>query len=148
MAGRLLTSLITDAASPWAELYDPVRLHPVAEGPAMLRLGAKTVRHLVGDRLPGGHADSVDDIGPGQGAVLRGHGEGPLAVHRDLSGTLHRVSARCTHLGCIVHFDEAERARECPCHGSRFDVDGAVLQGPAVRPLERPPTDDDGNARQ
>jgi glycine/D-amino acid oxidase-like deaminating enzyme/nitrite reductase/ring-hydroxylating ferredoxin subunit len=136
MAARLLTSLVTDSPSPWADLYDPARFHPLAEGTSMLRLGAKTARHLVADRLPGGHADSVDDIAPGQGAVIRGDGEGPQAVHRDTSGTLHRVSARCTHLGCIVHFNEAEAAWECPCHGSRFDVNGSVLQGPAVHPLE------------
>ncbi|MFE7777081.1 FAD-dependent oxidoreductase [Streptomyces sp. NPDC057445] len=143
MAGQLLTGLIAGTPSPWAELYDPVRLHPLTEGPGILRLGAKTARHWVGDRLPGGHADSVDDIGPGEGAVLRGRGAGPEAVHRDTNGALHRLSARCTHLGCIVHFDEAERAWECPCHGSRFGVDGSVLQGPAVHPLE-PRDPDDG----
>jgi Rieske Fe-S protein len=58
-------------------------------------------------------------------------------VHRDDSGQLHAVSARCTHLGCVVAFNQAERAWECPCHGSRFAPDGGVLQGPAVQPLEK-----------
>ncbi|MFD7233203.1 FAD-dependent oxidoreductase [Streptomyces sp. NPDC059881] len=147
MAARLLSSLVTGTPSPWAGLYDPARFHPLAEGPSMLRLGAKTARHLVADRLPGGHADSVDDIGPGQGAVLRSKGEGLQAVHRDASGTLHRLSARCTHLGCIVHFNEAEAAWECPCHGSRFDVNGTVLQGPAVHPLESYNHDQEGEER-
>jgi Rieske Fe-S protein len=57
-------------------------------------------------------------------------------VYRDEDGQLHAVSARCTHLGCLVAFNAAERTWECPCHGSRFDVDGKVLQGPAVRPLD------------
>ena len=59
------------------------------------------------------------------------------AVYRDGGGNLHTVSATCTHLGCIVAFNDAETAWECPCHGSRFDVDGAVLHGPATRPLDR-----------
>ncbi|MFF3322427.1 FAD-dependent oxidoreductase [Streptomyces sp. NPDC002889] len=142
MSGRLLAAMITDSPPSWSGLYDPARLHPLHEGPKMLRLGAKTAKHLVGDRLPGGHADSVDEIGPGEGAVLRSRGEGPLAVSRDASGAPHCVSARCTHLGCIVHFNEAESAWECPCHGSRFDMDGGVLQGPAVHPLG--PRDVDG----
>jgi Rieske Fe-S protein len=58
-----------------------------------------------------------------------------VAGYRDEDGALHAVSARCTHLGCLVAFNNAERSWDCPCHGSRFDVDGAVLQGPAVRPL-------------
>jgi Rieske Fe-S protein len=49
----------------------------------------------------------------------------------------HALSARCTHLGCIVAFNDAETAWQCPCHGSRFAVDGSVIQGPANRPLER-----------
>jgi Rieske Fe-S protein len=56
-------------------------------------------------------------------------------MYRDESGTLHCVSALCTHLGCVVAFNDAETAWECPCHGSRFAPDGTVLEGPANRPL-------------
>ncbi|WP_372507980.1 Rieske 2Fe-2S domain-containing protein [Nocardia amikacinitolerans] len=58
-------------------------------------------------------------------------------MFRDDAGTPHAVSATCTHLGCLVAFNDAERAWECPCHGSRFGIDGAVIHGPATRPLER-----------
>ena len=63
-------------------------------------------------------------------------GRNRLAVYRDETGGLHPLSARCTHLGCLVHFNDAERAWECPCHGSRFGTDGSVLQGPANKPLQ------------
>ncbi|MGM9335739.1 FAD-dependent oxidoreductase [Streptomyces murinus] len=135
MAGLLLTALITGRDSPWRELYDPRRLKSVVrEAPALLRTQAEVARHFVGDRLkpPVG----LDELEPGDGALVRA-GEQRLAVHRDDAGALHAVSARCTHLGCLVAFNRAERAWECPCHGSRFDVDGRVLQGPAVRPLEQ-----------
>ena len=69
-------------------------------------------------------------------AVVRTGGR-QCAVHRDENGQLHAVSARCTHLGCIVAFNSAEQAWECPCHGSRFAPDGQILQGPAVRQLEK-----------
>ncbi|HLM51083.1 MAG TPA: FAD-dependent oxidoreductase [Solirubrobacteraceae bacterium] len=56
---------------------------------------------------------------------------------RFLTGwTLHRDAPTCTHLGCKLSFNEAETSWDCPCHGSRFDVDGRVLQGPAVKPLD------------
>jgi Rieske Fe-S protein len=58
-----------------------------------------------------------------------------LALARDDAGQPHAVSARCTHLGCIVSYNDAERSWDCPCHGSRFGLDGDVLEGPAVRPL-------------
>jgi glycine/D-amino acid oxidase-like deaminating enzyme/nitrite reductase/ring-hydroxylating ferredoxin subunit len=135
MAARLLCGLLTGDAPDWADLYDPRRIEPTKEAAPMLKLQAKIARHFVGDRL-GSHVDSLDDIGPGQGAVTRIEGE-RCAVYRDERGDLQVVSATCTHLGCLVHFNDAERAWECPCHGSRFGTDGTVLQGPATRPLER-----------
>ncbi|MFI1072916.1 FAD-dependent oxidoreductase [Streptomyces puniciscabiei] len=135
MAGLLLTALITGRDCAWRELYDPRRLKSVVrEAPSLLKTQAEVARHFVGDRLK--PPASVDDLAPGDGAVVRAAG-GRLAVHRDEAGALHAVSARCTHLGCLVAFNRAERAWECPCHGSRFDVDGRVIQGPAVRPLEQ-----------
>ncbi|MCS0602185.1 FAD-dependent oxidoreductase [Streptomyces sp. LP11] len=135
MSGLLLTALITGRDCAWHALYDPRRLKSVVrEAPSLLKNQAEVARHFVGDRLkrPAG----VDELAPGEGAVVKADGE-RLAVHRDDAGALHAVSARCTHLGCLVAFNDAEKAWECPCHGSRFDVDGSVLQGPAVKPLER-----------
>jgi Rieske Fe-S protein len=106
----------------------------------MLKLQAEVARHFVGDRVRASHVDSVAEIAPGSGAVVRMGGE-QCAVYRDADGAVHALSARCTHLGCIVHFNEAERAWECPCHGSRFGTDGAVIQGPANKPLERKDVD-------
>jgi glycine/D-amino acid oxidase-like deaminating enzyme/nitrite reductase/ring-hydroxylating ferredoxin subunit len=136
MAGRLLAARITGEDLPWAELYDPRRLRPLQEAGPLLKAQAAVAKHFVTDRLRGPKVDSVEGIGPGTGAVVRIGGE-RCAVFREEDGTLHAVSATCTHLGCIVHLNDAERAWECPCHGSRFAVDGTVLHGPANRPLER-----------
>jgi Rieske Fe-S protein len=59
-----------------------------------------------------------------------------VAVSRGEDGRFHAVSAVCTHLGCLVAWNGAEKSWDCPCHGSRFGVAGEVLEGPAVRPLE------------
>ncbi len=135
MAGRLLTALITGRDCPWQELYDPRRLRTaVRQAPTFLKTQAEVARHFVGDRLR--PAPPVESVPPGEGAVVRA-GTDRLAVYRDEAGTPHALSARCTHLGCLVAFNSAERAWECPCHGSRFGIDGEVLQGPATRPLER-----------
>jgi glycine/D-amino acid oxidase-like deaminating enzyme/nitrite reductase/ring-hydroxylating ferredoxin subunit len=136
MAGQLLAAAITGDAQPWAALYDPRRFHPLREAGPMLNLQATVARHFIGDRLRPSHVDSLDQIEPGSGAVIRRGGE-QHAVYRDESGALQALSARCTHLGCIVQFNDAEHAWECPCHGSRFAVDGSVLHGPANTPLER-----------
>lgn len=135
MAGRLLTAQITGEECAWSGLYDPRRLRTaVREAPALLKTQAEVARHFVGDRLR--PTPPAEALPPGEGAVVRAGG-GRLAVYRDEEGALHAVSPRCTHLGCLVDFNAAERAWECPCHGSRFGTDGRVLEGPATKPLER-----------
>jgi nitrite reductase/ring-hydroxylating ferredoxin subunit len=146
LTGRLLAARLTGRPLPWDGLYDPRRLHPVREAPALLRFQATAARHFIGDRLSADGAGAVRDIPPGGGAVVRLGGR-QRAVHRDERGELHALSARCTHLGCLVRFNDAERTWECPCHGSRFAVDGHVLQGPAVHRLKRVEEHEQGAAR-
>jgi glycine/D-amino acid oxidase-like deaminating enzyme/nitrite reductase/ring-hydroxylating ferredoxin subunit len=136
MAGQMLAASLAGDSVPWAHLYDPRRFHPLREAGPMLSLQATVGRHFVGDRIRPSRAGSLDEIAAGSGAVVR-RGGALYAVYRDEAGSLHALSARCTHLGCIVHFNDAERAWECPCHGSRFGIDGSVLHGPANRPLQR-----------
>lgn len=134
LSGLLLAAYVTGQHQPWADLYDPRRLKPLTEAVPMAKLQGKVARHFVGDRI-GSHVDTVDDIAPGEGAVTRLDGE-RCAVYKRPDGSMEVVSATCTHLGCLVHFNDAETAWECPCHGSRFATDGTVLHGPATRPLQ------------
>jgi glycine/D-amino acid oxidase-like deaminating enzyme/nitrite reductase/ring-hydroxylating ferredoxin subunit len=137
LASRLLSSLLTGEEPPWARIYDPRRIHPTVEASTFLKANAAVARHFVGDRIrPPSHADSVDEIKAGSGAIIRHRGR-RYAVHRDENGDLHSVSATCTHLGCTVVFNDAEHSWDCPCHGSRFTPDGTVIHGPATTPLER-----------
>lgn len=76
------------------------------------------------------------NINKGEGKIIERNGE-KIAVYRDEKGKDYLVSAVCTHMGCIVNFNNAEKSWDCPCHGSRFDTDGNVLHGPAVENLEK-----------
>ncbi|MGI5218133.1 FAD-dependent oxidoreductase [Nocardia sp. CA-290969] len=137
MGGRLLAAELAGEPLPWARIYDPRRLHPKVEAGTLLKSGLEVGRHLVGDRLaPGTFVDTAADLPPGSGAVMRRSGR-RCAVYRDTDGELHTVSAVCTHLGCVVAFNDAETSWDCPCHGSRFDIDGKILEGPATEPLEQ-----------
>jgi Rieske Fe-S protein len=72
-----------------------------------------------------------------------------VAAYRDENGRIHARSAVCTHLGCHLHWNSFERCWDCPCHGSQFSVDGAVLNGPAIHPLEEIVVDaDDDKVRR
>jgi Rieske Fe-S protein len=76
----------------------------------------------------------VDEVPPGEGRIVSRAGQ-KIAVYRDDAGRVHAVSPVCTHLGCHVRWNRAERSWDCPCHGSRYDPDVGVLDGPASKPL-------------
>jgi Rieske Fe-S protein len=86
------------------------------------------------DWVTSGDVSSIDDIKNGEGAIIR-DGLSKLAVYRDESGKIFKRSAVCTHMGCIVRFNPSEATWDCPCHGSRFGVDGHVINSPAISPL-------------
>jgi Rieske Fe-S protein len=137
IAALLISDLILGRENPWKDLYDPSRITLRAAG-EFASEGADMVAQFA-DWVTGGEVESEEDIPAGSGAVLR-RGLKKIAVYRSADGVLHRHSAACTHLGCVVAWNPVEKSWDCPCHGSRFDPYGRVLNGPAVRELER--TDD------
>ena len=134
VAGLILADLVRGVDNRFASLFDPWRFTPLRSAVGVAEEGLKTARHFLGDRLRSPDGTSLDDLAAGEGKLLKLGGE-LVAAHRDDEGAVHAVSPVCTHLGCIVRFNVAERSWDCPCHGSRYDVDGAVLQGPATRAL-------------
>lgn len=134
-AGLLLRDLITDQADPQqADLMSPTRVS-LDMVPGVVKDQAAVGARLVGGvaRAAASGADA-EDLALCEGRV-RHVGAKPVASYRDEDGNLHEVSAACTHLGCIVQFNDAERSWDCPCHGSRFGIDGTVLNGPAIKAL-------------
>jgi glycine/D-amino acid oxidase-like deaminating enzyme/nitrite reductase/ring-hydroxylating ferredoxin subunit len=132
IAGMLVTDLIAGRPNAWESLYDPSRVRAGAAGEFLkenLNVAAQFVSYLTP-----GEVQSVDEIPPNSGAVMR-EGLRKVAIFRDEAGELHRRSAICTHLGCIVGWNPAASTWDCPCHGSRFDPLGKVLNGPASRDL-------------
>jgi glycine/D-amino acid oxidase-like deaminating enzyme len=140
VAALLLSDLMNGRANAWTELYDPSRKmhHGLAE---YLKENLEAARHWV-ELLKPAEVDSVDDIEPDEGALVKMHGK-PIAAYRDEGGQLHLRSAICTHAGCTVHWNGFERCWDCPCHGSQFAIDGEVLAGPAARPLAPGPESQD-----
>ena len=134
VAAQILRDEILGRANPWAELYRATRLKPGTSAPLFLKENLDVAKHWVGDRLRGGEL-RPESLRPGEGAVLKVAGE-RMAVSRDEAGALSAVSCICTHMGCTVGWNGLEKTWDCPCHGSRFAADGAVLNGPAVKPLQ------------
>jgi glycine/D-amino acid oxidase-like deaminating enzyme/nitrite reductase/ring-hydroxylating ferredoxin subunit len=146
VAGLLLSDLVLGRPNPWVDLYDPSRVSLRAAGTWLeenLNVAAQYA-----DYVTPAEAGRAEEVPPGEGRVLRRGGQ-PVAVYRAPDGAVTERSAVCPHLFCVVDWNSAEKTWDCPCHGSRFAVDGSVVTGPSRAPLAPagdPP--DGGRARR
>ena len=129
IAGILIPDLIMGRENRWAKLYDPSRLNFKAAGDFLKENINVAAQYR--DYITGGDVSHINDIAHGEGAVVR-RGLRKIAAYRDPSGTVHEMSAICPHMKCIVHWNRNEKTWDCPCHGSRFDAMGHVLNGPSI----------------
>jgi Rieske Fe-S protein len=131
VAGRLISDLILGRENPWRAVYQPTRLRIGASKRERLSHNTRAVKRFVEDRLTEPPWLDVGTIDRGQATIVASE-DGPVGVYRDETGEIHVVSAVCTHMDCLVEWNDAETSWDCPCHGSRFDYDGVVLDTPAV----------------
>ncbi|MDN7023324.1 FAD-dependent oxidoreductase [Methanoculleus sp. FWC-SCC1] len=134
-AGMILADLIQKRSSPWADVFAPSRFKPLTSAKEFVAHGIDVAEGLIGERLARPLSD-VSALSPGRGGIVAIDGH-KTAVYRDAAGRLYAVEPVCSHMGCIVSWNEAEKSWDCPCHGSRYDVDGNILHGPATERLKQ-----------
>ncbi len=130
IAGLILSDLVLGRENPWKSLYDPARKAIGAVG-TFLEENLNVAVQYIRDYTSRGEATSAEDIAPGRGAIAR-RGLSKVAIYRDPTGHVHELSAVCPHLGGIVCWNGVEGSWDCPCHGSRFEPLGKVINGPAI----------------
>lgn len=133
-SGVMIADAVAGRENPWAFAFDSTRMRFTAAAKKLLTENLNVAKHLIGGKLQtNGH--TPDELAPGEGQIMKIEGE-MAAVSRDDEGGLHAVASDCTHMGCRVAWNTAERTWDCPCHGSRFTPDGEVIEGPATQPLK------------
>ncbi len=137
VGAMMAADAVVGRRNPWAELFDTGRTKITGGLWDYLRENKDYPYYLVRDRFAGSEGRSVRAVPRGSGKVLSLDGK-HVAVYRDLDGSVVKRSAVCTHLGCLVQWNAAEKTWDCPCHGSRFTTSGRVIGGPAEAPLEEP----------
>ena len=134
LAAMMTTDAILGRRNPWADLFDPGRKALTSGLWDYLKENADYPYYMIRDRFAGAQGRSLRGVKRGEGTVIERNGQ-MAAVYRDASGAVTIRSATCTHMGCLVAWNPAERTWDCPCHGSRFTPAGDVLAGPAETPL-------------
>lgn len=135
VAAITLTDLITKGQSEYAKLFDPERVKPVAGFSNFIKENADVVKEFIGKRLSQEKLSELSELAKGEAKLVKYEGKS-LALYKDENGDIHAVSPVCPHAKCSVGWNNAEKSWDCPCHGSRFSVNGEVLTGPARIGLE------------
>ena len=133
LGAMLVSDLILGQPNGWVDVYAPERV-PARAAKDLIKENLNVAKMYVKDRVSDDPASAAATLAPGQGTVINRNGE-HVAVCLDKFGVRHEKSAICPHLKCIVHWNTLEQSWDCPCHGSRFEPDGTVLNGPAASPL-------------
>ena len=138
LSGMMARDAVLGRRNPWDELFDTGRTKVKGGLWDYLRENADYPYYMIRDRIVGPDAKTLREVGRGTGKIVDLKGQ-RVAAYRSQSGTVTLLSPVCTHMGCIVDWNEAEATWDCPCHGSRFKPSGRVLSGPAESPLEKLP---------
>lgn len=134
IAAMMARDWVTGRKNPWTDLFAVDRKKIKGAAWNYLKENKDYPYYMIKDRLARPEAASVRELKPGNGMIIGSRGR-KAAVFRDRHGKIHRLSAVCTHLGCLVRWNPAESTWDCPCHGSRFKPTGEVIAGPAEEPL-------------
>ncbi|WP_409250732.1 FAD-dependent oxidoreductase [Bacillus sp. SCS-153A] len=134
LAGMIIRDHILDRENSYSELFSPGRHDMVHHMKKTAKMGQHSAKMMVEDKMDKPDK-SVDDLGADEGAIVTLNGK-RTGAYKDKSGTIHLVDTTCTHMGCEVRWNNGERSWDCPCHGSRFQYDGEVIEGPTTKPLK------------
>jgi len=130
----LIGDLILGRENRWSELYDAKRFTPAKSIQEWVSESVSVAKHLAKDYLKPSDTKTLEEVMPGEGKLVSLDGD-KLAVYRNETGQVSVLSAVCPHMKCLVHWNAADHSWDCPCHGSRFDTNGAVIEGPALHGL-------------
>ena len=136
VAAAVLKSLILNEENAYIDLFDPNRVKPIAGFTEFVKHNVDVLKKFVGRWFDRDKLEEFAELAPGEGKVVSYEGH-KMALYKDEHGELHAVNPVCTHMKCDVAWNGAEQSWDCPCHGSRFSIDGKVLTGPAVYDLEK-----------
>lgn len=136
IAARILTELISTGESRYADLFQPNRFKPGAGFVSFIKENATVVKDMIVDKLAMKRITSFAEVPPGEAKVVKYEGEA-YAVYREKDGQVHVLKSTCPHARCEVRWNSAELTWDCPCHGSRFGINGRLLNAPSTVPLPR-----------
>ena len=135
LAAKTLSDIISTGSSDYQDLFSSSRVKPMAGFNNIIKEAGSVIKHMVVDKLSVDKIIALAELENDQGKVVKYEGD-TLAVYKDATGKSYILESDCTHLYCTVKWNQEEKSWDCPCHGSRFNINGEVLNAPAVKKLK------------
>ncbi|MDP2947658.1 MAG: FAD-dependent oxidoreductase, partial [Nanoarchaeota archaeon] len=133
VSAMIISDLIENGESRWQDIYNPSRFKPMTSAKSFIKQNLEVAgRYVKGRILP----EEKKILPDKEGGILETNGK-KLAVYKDGKGNIHSFNPYCTHMGCLISWNSAEKSWDCPCHGSRFTADGKIINGPALKDLKK-----------
>jgi glycine/D-amino acid oxidase-like deaminating enzyme/nitrite reductase/ring-hydroxylating ferredoxin subunit len=135
LAGMLISDLILERSNRWQAIFDSRRFTPMKSAARLLKENVQVASDLLKDYVAPAELEHVEEVPRGEGRIVKLGGD-KTAVYRAADDSLIMLSPVCPHMKCLVRWNNIDKSWDCPCHGSRFQADGAYIEGPALRGLE------------
>lgn len=130
LAGKMLCGMISNGKSNYKDIFNPSRIKPIAGFAEFVKENADVISKFIGLRLSYKKIEELAQLAHGEAMLAEWEGN-KVALYKDEGGKIHALDPVCPHAKCIVNWNSAEKSWDCPCHGSRFACNGALLTGPA-----------------
>ncbi|HRO41323.1 MAG TPA: FAD-dependent oxidoreductase [Flavipsychrobacter sp.] len=130
LTGKMICEMITTGHSKYENLFSPSRIKPIAGFTEFVKENADVISQFIGLRLSYEKITELAQLAPGEATLAKWEGN-KVALYKDEQGKIHALDPVCPHAKCVVNWNSAEKSWDCPCHGSRFACNGALLTGPA-----------------
>jgi glycine/D-amino acid oxidase-like deaminating enzyme/nitrite reductase/ring-hydroxylating ferredoxin subunit len=136
ISGKILADIVLGIKNRYEDIFSTSRIKPIDGFTEFVKENADVAYHFIADRLSIHETDSLKRLQNDSGKVVEVDGK-KIAAYRDKDGTIHALNPVCTHAHCIVNWNHEEKSWDCPCHGARYDINGTVITGPAVKNLPK-----------
>lgn len=134
VAANIVTSIICNTNYPYSYIFNSTRLNPVKNGVELKNIVSQSFKSLVLNKIKSSDYN-FDSIAKNSGSIIEINGS-KVGIYKDNDNNLFAVNPVCTHLGCLLSWNDVDKTWDCPCHGSRFDFNGKNIYDPAFKNLE------------
>ena len=135
ISSNIITDKILGKENPYEDIFTATRLEPIKNHEELGNMIKQSVNSLVINKfkIP---EEALETIPNDSGKIIEIDGKN-IGIYKDKKGKVYAVKPVCTHLGCLLKFNDLEKTWDCPCHGSRFDYEGHSIYAPSIKNLER-----------